>query len=291
MIVQSYAVRVYRLRGYPPLGLPPSWLGRSAPAGILRRWPTPGSSHSALSSGSRRRPRPRCSSRSSTTLQHWLWTDLPDALGESGPPWYLVLGLPVAGGAIVWAGADASCPATADTRRFTASTPPPRRCPTRRASSSPRSARSGSGSCSVRRRPSSRSGPSSGVALDLVRPARRQGGQGPGDGRRVRRDLGPVRRADRRGRDDDRVGRADARGGARARAPAWLRRRRDRLRDLRRVRQLGGLDTPGLAVPNLPLYDGTRVVDLFFAVVVGVVTAIAIAAVTRFATGRGRRAG
>ena len=52
-----------------------------------------------------------------------------------------------------------------------------------------------------------------------------------------------------------------------------LRRGRDRLRDLRWVRQLGGLETAGLAVPNLPLYDGTRVVDLFFAVVIGVVTA------------------
>jgi H+/Cl- antiporter ClcA len=36
-------------------------------------------------------------------LQHWLWTDLPDALGESTPPWYLVLALPVAGAAIVLA--------------------------------------------------------------------------------------------------------------------------------------------------------------------------------------------
>ena len=34
-------------------------------------------------------------------LEHWIWTDLPDALGESSPPWYLVLGLPVAGAAIV----------------------------------------------------------------------------------------------------------------------------------------------------------------------------------------------
>jgi H+/Cl- antiporter ClcA len=36
-------------------------------------------------------------------LQTWLWTDLPDALGESGPPWYLVVGLPVAGAAVVLA--------------------------------------------------------------------------------------------------------------------------------------------------------------------------------------------
>jgi H+/Cl- antiporter ClcA len=33
--------------------------------------------------------------------EHWLWTDLPDALGESAPPWYLVIGLPLAGAVIV----------------------------------------------------------------------------------------------------------------------------------------------------------------------------------------------
>jgi H+/Cl- antiporter ClcA len=33
--------------------------------------------------------------------QHWLWSDLPDALGSSGVPWYLVVGLPVVGAAIV----------------------------------------------------------------------------------------------------------------------------------------------------------------------------------------------
>jgi H+/Cl- antiporter ClcA len=34
-------------------------------------------------------------------LEHWLWTSLPDALGHSSPPWYLVVGLPVAGACIV----------------------------------------------------------------------------------------------------------------------------------------------------------------------------------------------
>jgi H+/Cl- antiporter ClcA len=34
-------------------------------------------------------------------LQQWLWTDLPDALGASSAPWYLVVGLPVIGAAIV----------------------------------------------------------------------------------------------------------------------------------------------------------------------------------------------
>jgi chloride channel protein, CIC family len=36
-------------------------------------------------------------------VQHWLWTDLPDALGDASAPWYLVVGLPVAGAAIVLA--------------------------------------------------------------------------------------------------------------------------------------------------------------------------------------------
>ena len=34
-------------------------------------------------------------------LEHWLWTDLPARLDESSPPWYLVLGLPLAGAVIV----------------------------------------------------------------------------------------------------------------------------------------------------------------------------------------------
>ncbi|MDO8211750.1 chloride channel protein [Conexibacter sp. CPCC 206217] len=34
-------------------------------------------------------------------LEHLLWTELPDALGASSPPWYLVIGLPVVGAAIV----------------------------------------------------------------------------------------------------------------------------------------------------------------------------------------------
>jgi H+/Cl- antiporter ClcA len=33
--------------------------------------------------------------------EDWLWTDLPDWLGESSPPWYLVIGLPVVGAALV----------------------------------------------------------------------------------------------------------------------------------------------------------------------------------------------
>jgi H+/Cl- antiporter ClcA len=50
-------------------------------------------------------------------LEHWLWTDLPDRLGHTGPPWYLVLALPVVGAAIVVVAPEGSCPATADARR------------------------------------------------------------------------------------------------------------------------------------------------------------------------------
>ena len=34
-------------------------------------------------------------------LEHWLWHDLPHHLNESSPPWYLVIGLPVAGACLV----------------------------------------------------------------------------------------------------------------------------------------------------------------------------------------------
>ncbi len=34
-------------------------------------------------------------------LEHVLWHDLPSALGRSSPPWYLVIGLPVAGAVVV----------------------------------------------------------------------------------------------------------------------------------------------------------------------------------------------
>lgn len=34
-------------------------------------------------------------------LEHWLWHDLPHHLDESSPPWYLVIGLPVVGACLV----------------------------------------------------------------------------------------------------------------------------------------------------------------------------------------------
>jgi H+/Cl- antiporter ClcA len=45
----------------------------------------------------------------------------------------------------------------------------------------------------------------------------------------------------------------------------------------------GGLDAPGLVVPDLPVYDGTRVADLLLATAVGVLTALTIVLVRRLA--------
>ena len=36
-------------------------------------------------------------------LETWMWTDLPNHMGESSPPWYLIVGLPVVGAVVVWA--------------------------------------------------------------------------------------------------------------------------------------------------------------------------------------------
>jgi len=45
----------------------------------------------------------------------------------------------------------------------------------------------------------------------------------------------------------------------------------------------GGLNAPGLAVPDLDLYEGTHLLDLLVAIAVGVLTALAIVAIDRFA--------
>ena len=94
-------------------------------------------------------------------LEHWLWHDLPDALGYSSPPWFLVIGLPVVGRRVVLAarlllpGDGGHSPLDGHRRRRR------RRSRMRRGSRSPRSGRSPSERCSARRRRSSRSGRSS----------------------------------------------------------------------------------------------------------------------------------
>jgi H+/Cl- antiporter ClcA len=46
----------------------------------------------------------------------------------------------------------------------------------------------------------------------------------------------------------------------------------------------GGLETTALAVPGLPVYEGTRVLDLGLAILVGIVTALLVTAIRRAAT-------
>jgi H+/Cl- antiporter ClcA len=45
----------------------------------------------------------------------------------------------------------------------------------------------------------------------------------------------------------------------------------------------GGLNAPGLVVPDLPAYDGTRVADLVIAIAVGIATALLITQIRRLA--------
>jgi H+/Cl- antiporter ClcA len=47
----------------------------------------------------------------------------------------------------------------------------------------------------------------------------------------------------------------------------------------------GGLDTPGLVVPDLPPYVGTRVIDLVLAVAIGIATSLTLATVRQLALG------
>jgi hypothetical protein len=93
-------------------------------------------------------------------LEHWLWTDLPDALGASSPPWYLVLGLPVAGAAILLA-ARALLPGDGGKPPLAGHEPALPLLSHGPGSPSPRSGRSASAPCWGPRRPSSRSARSS----------------------------------------------------------------------------------------------------------------------------------
>jgi H+/Cl- antiporter ClcA len=47
----------------------------------------------------------------------------------------------------------------------------------------------------------------------------------------------------------------------------------------------GGVDAPGLVVPDLPVYQGTHIADLLVGLAVGVLAALAISAIRRLATG------
>ena len=217
-------------------------------------------------------------------FQHWLWTDLPDALGESAPPWYLVVGLPALGGALVWM-ARAFLPGDGGHTPMHGIDPAP----------APLShvpgivlAAAGTLSFGLVLGPE---GPvvalGSIVAVSIASFARLAAKEaqvlatagafaaisalfgGPiVAGVMMTEAAAPA------------LGAALVPGllpGFVAAAIGYV--------IFVGFGNWGGLNTPGLIVPDLPPYNGTRVVDLVIAVAVGALTAIVIAAVTRFATG------
>ena len=80
-------------------------------------------------------------------LEDWLWDDLPDGLGYASPPWFLVIGLPVAGALIVVIARRFLPGDGGHSPREGLSVSADARQRTRRASCSPRSARSASAPC------------------------------------------------------------------------------------------------------------------------------------------------
>jgi chloride channel protein, CIC family len=217
-------------------------------------------------------------------LQHWLWTDLPDALGESSPPWYLVVGLPIAGAVVVWL-ARTLLPGDGGHTPLHGIDPAP--APLSHAPGIVLAAVGTLGFGLVLGPEAPVVALGSIVALALTSFARLADNE-----TKVLATAGAFAAI-------------SALFGGPIVAGVMMTEAAAPTLGAMLVPALlpgfvaaaigyvifvgfgnwGGLETPGLAVPNLPLYDGTRVVDLFFAVVVGVATAIAIAAVTRFAIG------
>ncbi|HVG75164.1 MAG TPA: chloride channel protein [Thermoleophilaceae bacterium] len=217
-------------------------------------------------------------------LQHWLWTDLPDALGESSPPWYLVLGLPVAGAVVVWL-ARTLLPGDGGHTPLHGIDPAPAPL-----SHTPGIVLAAAGTLGF------------GLVLGPEAPVVALGSI-----------VGVTLTSFARLADQETKVLATAGafaaisalfGGPIVAGVMMTEAAAPTLGAMLVPALLpgfvaaaigyvifvgfgnwGGLETAGLAVPNLPPYDGTRVVDLFFAVVIGVATAIAIAAVTRFAIG------
>ncbi len=217
-------------------------------------------------------------------LQHWLWTDLPDALGESGPPWYLVLGLPVAGGAIVWA-ARTFLPGDGGHTPIHGIDPDP--APLSHAPGIVIAALGtlGFGLVLGPEAPVVAIGSIVGVAVTLfARLAAKEAKVLATAGAFAAISAlfgGPIVAGVM-------LTEAAAPTLGAALVPALLPGFVAAATGYVIFVGFGdweGLNTPGLVVPNLPPYDGTHILDLFVAVVVGVVTALAIASLTRFATG------
>ena len=220
-------------------------------------------------------------------VQHWLWTDLPDAFGESSPPWFLVVGLPVVGAAIVVA-ARTLLPGDGGHAPLEGLSMKPTPL-----AHGPGVVLAGLGTLCF----GAVLGPEAPVialgtvvALAIASPARPRekesgvlaaagsfaaisalfGGPLVGGVLMVEAGVG--------------LGAALIPGFVAAAVGYVV---------FVGFGDWGGLDSPGLAVPDLPLYEGTHLLDLLLALAVGVATALAIVTVNRIATrvaGHGSRA-
>ena len=225
-------------------------------------------------------------------VEHWLWHDLPDSLGHSSAPWYLVIGLPVAGALLVVVargllpgdGGHAPLEGLA-----TAPTP---------VSHGPGVALAAIGTLSFGavlgpEAPIVALGSLVGVAAGRIASMGQRGSavlSGAGEFSAISALFGgPIV-----------AGMLLVEGGVAMGAallplllPGLVAAAVGYLVFIG-FGSWGGLDAQGLVVPNLPLYDGVHVGDLTIAIVVGLVAATVVAAVRRLGTaidGRGERLG
>jgi H+/Cl- antiporter ClcA len=217
-------------------------------------------------------------------LEHWLWTDLPDALGEPSPPWYLVLALPVAGAALVLA-ARTLLPGDGGHSPLDGLTPEPMPLSYAPGIALAAVGTLGFGAVLGPEAPVVALGAITGLAVtSFTRLDARERGvlAGAGSFSAISALFGGPLVA------GVMMTEAGAAGLGTSLVPALLPgfvAAAVGYVIFTGFGDWGGLDSPGLAVPDLELYDTTRVLDLLVAVGVGVVTAILLALIHRFVTG------
>jgi H+/Cl- antiporter ClcA len=225
-------------------------------------------------------------------LEHWLWHDLPDGLGHSSAPWYLVIGLPVVG-ALVVAAARALLPGDGghEPLEGLATDPTP-------VSYAPGVALAALGTLSFGavlgpEAPIVALGSVVGIAAGRIASVGKRGSavlSSAGEFSAISALFGGPLVA----------GMLLVEGGVALGAallplllPGLVAAAIGYLVFVG-FGSWGGLDTQGLVVPNLPLYDGVHVGDLTIAVVVGLLAALTVAVVRRLGTavdGSGQRLG
>jgi H+/Cl- antiporter ClcA len=225
-------------------------------------------------------------------LEHWLWHDLPDSLGHSSPPWYLVVGLPVVGALLVVI-ARALLPGDGghEPLEGLATAPTP-------VSHGPGVALAALGTLSFGavlgpEAPIVALGSVVGVAAGRIASVGQRGSavlSGAGEFSAISALFGgPIV-----------AGMLLVEGGVAMGAallplllPGLVAAAIGYLVFIG-FGSWGGLETQGLVVPNLPLYDGVHAGDLTVGIVVGLLAAVIVAAVRRLGTavdGRGERLG